>query len=274
MQPLLNSERFTVAVEVVPPKGPDPEPLLSALEAVSNLPFDSFSVATNPVAKARMSSLALGFLLQQRTGRPATVHCITRDHNRLSIQALLWGARALGVRSVLVATGDLVALDDGTRTTTVRDMDVYRLVRMAREANLHTSVVLDPHLGSDRALVEQVRRLERKIKAGAQGVVTQPVYDRAGAQTLRDATQHLDLPVSLGILPLRSARHARFLHDQVAGITVPEAVQARMERAADPVAAGIAGARDMLAVARQWFAGACIMPPFDHFEILSGILDR
>jgi homocysteine S-methyltransferase len=248
--------------------------LLRALDAVSSLPFDRFSVATNPVAKPRMNALALSYLIQQRTGKPATLHCTTRDHNRLSLQALLWGARALGIGSVLAATGDLVALADRAKTTTVRDLDVYRLVRMAREAGLHTSVVLDLRLGSDRALADQVRRLERKIEAGAQGAVTQPVYDETGARRLHDATRHLDLPISLGILPLRSARHARFLHDQVAGIAVPPAVQKEMERARDPVAAGIAGAREMLAIARQWFAGACIMPPFDRFEILSSVLDR
>ena len=274
MQPSPGAERFAVAVEVVPPRGPDPEPLLRALEAVSNLPFDRFSVATNPVARPRMNALALSYLIQQRTGKPATLHCTTRDHNRLSLQALLWGARALGIGSVLVATGDLVALADRARTTTVRDLDVYHLVRMAREAGLHTSVVLDPRLGSDRTLAEQVRRLERKIEAGAQGVVTQPVYDEAGAKRLREATRHLEVPISLGILPLRSARHAQFLHDRVAGIVVPAVVQAEMERARDPVAAGIAGAREMLAIARQWFSGACIMPPFDRFEILSSILER
>jgi methylenetetrahydrofolate reductase (NADPH) len=263
--------RFAITVEVVPPIGPDAGPLLTTLQSMSGLPFDGFSVATNPVAKPRMSALALSSLIQQRTGKPATLHCTTRDHNRLSIQGLLWGARALGIESVLVATGDYVAMSDGGQTTSVRDVGVYALVRMARQAGLYTGVVLDPRPESNR-LEHEVRRLEQKVMAGAQFVVTQPVYDEEGARLLYDATKHLGIPVTLGILPLRTARHAWFLHRKVSGIVVPPGVRERMELAADPQAEGIAGAREMLDSARQWFAGACIMPPFDHYDILADLL--
>ena len=111
-----------------------------------------------------------------------------------------------------------------------------------------------------------------RIEAGAQFAVTQPVYDETGARILYDATKHLGIPLILGILPLRSARHASFLHNKVAGIAVPQRVQERMALAADPVAEGAAGAREMLDIARQWFAGACIMPPFDHYDLLFDIL--
>jgi homocysteine S-methyltransferase len=218
-----------------------------------------------------MSALALSALIQQHTGKPATLHCTTRDHNRLSIQGLLWGARALGIHNVLVATGDYVALGERARTTTVRDVDVYGLVQMAREVDLRTGVVLDPRPESD-GLDHQVHRLEQKVKAGAQFVVTQPVYDRAGAKTLHDATQHLGIPVILGILPLHTARHARFLHQKVAGIAVPQHVQERMEQASDPVAEGVAGAKEILDIARQWFAGACLMPAFDHYRVVAKML--
>ena len=263
--------RFTVTVEVVPPAGPDPEPTLASLDALALLPVDGYSVASNPVARPRMSALALSALIQQRTGKPAALHCTTRDHNRLSILSLLWGARALGIGTVLVATGDYVALGDRARTTRVRDVDVYALVRMAREAELHTGVVLDPGSGSD-ALTHEVRRLARKVEAGAQFVVTQPVYDEAGARRLAGATEGIDIPVILGILPLRSPRHALFLHHQVAGITVPVAVQKSMRSAIDPVTEGAAGASEMLELARHLFDGACIMPPFAHHEVLFDIL--
>ena len=265
--------KFMVTVEVVPPAGPDAKPILAKLEALAPLSFDGFSVATNPVAKPRLSALALCALIQQRMGRPAILHCTTRDHNRLSIQGLLWGARTLGIETVLAATGDFVALGDRARTTTVRDVDVFALVRLAREAGLHTGVVLDPHPESN-GLTQAVRRLERKVEAGAQFAVTQPVYDEAGARMLADATRQVGVPVILGILPLRTARHAEFLHHKVAGIAVPEHVRERMSRASDSVAEGMANAREMLAVARQHFAGACLMPPFDHYEVLFDILTK
>ncbi len=264
-------DRFVITVEVVPPAGPEAEPILSALQGLARLPIDGFSVATNPVAKPRMSALALCALLQQRTGRPTILHCTTRDHNRLSIQALLWGARGLGIATVLVTTGDFVALGDRARTTTVRDVDVFDLVRMARDAGLPTGVAFDFRPESN-GLEQAVRRLERKIEAGAQFAVTQPLYDEAGAETVAGAIRHLPIPVMMGILPLRTARHAEFLHQRVAGIVVPAQVRERLARAGDPTAEGTANAREMLAVARRLFAGACLMPPFDRYEVLCDVL--
>ncbi len=265
------SSGFIITIEVVPPAGSDAEPILTSLESLAALPFDGFSVATNPVAKPRMSALALCALIQQRMGKPAILHCTTRDHNRLSIQGLLWGAQAQDIHTVLVASGDFVALGDRASTTTVRDVDVFDLVRLAREAGLQAGVVLDPHPESN-GFDQAIRRLERKVEAGAQFAVTQPIYDEASAEELARATGHVGVPVVLGILPLRTARHAEFLHHKVAGIAVPQPVRQRMARAGDPIAEGVANACDMLAIARQLFAGACIMPPFDHYEVLFDIL--
>jgi len=264
-------DKFMVTVEVVPPAGPDAAALLAALQPLAGLAFDAFSVATNPVAKPRMSALALCALLQQKTGKPAILHCTTRDHNRLSLQGMLWGARALGIETVLIATGDFIALGDRAHTTRVGDLDVFGLVRMAREAGLRTGVVFDTHPESNGPK-EAVRRLAAKVAAGAQFAVTQPVYDAAAADELLVATQPLEVPIILGILPLRTARHAEFLHRSVAGIAVPPQVRNRMQRAADSVAEGAANAGEMLAIARRRFAGACLMPPFDHYEVLLDIL--
>lgn len=264
---------FFISVEVVPPAGPAADPLLAALAALDGLPVDAFSVATNPVAKPRMSAMALCTLIQQRTGRPAILHCTTRDHNRLSLQGLLWGARALGIETVLITTGDFVALGDRKTTSDVRDIDLFALMTMANDAGLHVGVVLDPHPESD-GLQHAVQRLVRKVDAGARFVVTQPVYDEAAADALADATHHIDIPLIMGILPLRTPRHADFLHTKVAGIAIPKPLRERMHRAADPIAEGIVNAREILALARERFAGACIMPPFDHYEVMTGILSE
>lgn len=263
---------FAITVEVLPPAGADAEPVLATLEKVAHLPFHAFSVATNPVAKPHMSALALGALLQARTDRPVVLHCTTRDHNRLGLQGLLWGALALGIRSVLVTSGDYVALEARGGTSLGRGLDVSDLVLMACEAGHLTGVALDPRSGSDR-LDHEVQRLERKVNAGAQFVVTQPVFDETGAATLLQATSHIDIPVLLGILPLRTARHAAFLHHQVAGITIPGLIRDKMERASDPHATGIAGAREVLGIAREQSAGVCIMPPFGRYDILAAILN-
>ena len=269
---LMDTDRFITTVEVVPPAGSDPGPLLAELAALQDLMVDGFSVATNPVAKARMSAMALCSLIQKRTGRQAVLHCTIRDHNFISLQGELWGALALGLRTVMCATGDFVALGERSRTSMVRDVDVYDLVEMARNSGLYTGVVFDFHPERKDGLQQAVRHLEKKKAAGAQFAVTQPVYDRISAERLANATAHIDIPMILGILPLRTPRHATFLHEKVAGIAVPKHVRAQMEAAGDPIAAGIRNARDMLGIARERFAGACIMPPFDHFEILPDIL--
>ncbi len=268
----MTTDAFTVTLEVVPPAGSEAGPILAALGSLAPLAFDGFSVATHPVAMPRMSAMALCKLIQQKTAKPAILHCTTRDHNRISLQGMLWGAVALGIESVLVATGDFVALGDRASTTDVRDLDVFGLVGMARAAGLRTGVVLDPRPES-RGLMREVQRLERKIEAGAQFAVTQPVYDEPSADELADALRHLAIPVIMGILPLRTARHAEFLHHKVAGIAVPQQVRQRMQDAADPVAEGSANAKEMLAAARQRFSGVCIMPPFDHYEMLFDILE-
>jgi homocysteine S-methyltransferase len=265
------TDRFLITVEVVPPADHQTKPLLTALQSLQKLPIDGFSVATNPVARPRMSAMALCALLQQQTGRPAILHCTTRDHNRLSLQGLLWGALAMGIETVLATTGDFVALGDRATTSDVRDTDVFGLIEMACDSGLYTGVVLDPGPEA-QGLEKPVRRLERKIKAGAQFVVTQPFYDEAGLDELVAATRHIDIPIVLGILPLRTPRHAEFLHHKVAGINVPGKVRQRMSRAADPNAEGIANAREVLNLARERFAGACLMPPFDRFEMLTPIL--
>jgi homocysteine S-methyltransferase len=265
----LDLRAFPVTVEVVPPAGPSPESLLAALAPLGELPVAAFSVATNPVARPRMSALALCALIQRRVGRPAILHCTTRDQNRLGLQAQLWGAAALGVETVLVSRGDAVALEARGTTSAVRDLDVLALVSMAREAGLQVGVVLDPAEGGWARAVEA---LMAKGEAGAQFGVTQPVYDEATAEALAERLTGTSIPVLLGVLPLRTARHADFLHRRVAGIEVPAALRERMRRAEDEAAAGHANAREVLAWARRRFDGACLMPPFGHYEMVGELL--
>jgi methylenetetrahydrofolate reductase (NADPH) len=145
------------------------------------------------------------------------------------------------------------------------------LIGMAVDAGLQVGVVLDPR-PERSGLKREAERLRRKVEAGARFVVTQPVYTAGDAVELAEAGHAAGVPILLGILPLRTARHAEFLHRKVAGIAVPDAVRARMAAAQDPAATGLELAREMLSVARQQFAGACLMPPFGHYEILAELL--
>jgi methylenetetrahydrofolate reductase (NADPH) len=264
-------KRFNTLIEVVPPDGSNPDRLLSKLSNLSGLSFEGFSVATNPVAKPRMSAMALCALIQQTIRKPAILHCTTRDHNRLSLQSLLWGAIALNIKTVLAATGDMVALGDRAITTHVKDATVFELISMARKDGLFAGAVFDPHPESN-GLTAAVRRLQKKADAGAQFAVSQPVYDEKTADEIITATKDIDIPIIMGILPLRTARHAEFLHHKVAGIAVPKNLRQRMAKAKDPAIEGVANARELLTMAKERFYGACIMPPFDHYEILFDLL--
>lgn len=266
------SSRFVLTIEVVPPGGNDISPLMAELNSLAELSFDGFSVATNPVAKARMSAMATAAVIQKEIGRPAVFHCTTRDHNRISLLSELWGAKALGLSTVMVATGDHVAMKDRGIVSNVSDVNVFSLIRMAREADLFTGVVFDTH-PERNGLEQAVKRLKKKVDAGAQYVVTQPVYNQAEADIIYERTRDMGIPVILGILPLRTLKHAVFLHDKVAGIAVPEDIIHRMRDAKDPVTEGNRNASEMLAIAKERFAGACIMPPFDHYEVMPDIIN-
>jgi homocysteine S-methyltransferase len=260
---------FVLTVEVVPPRGPDAGPLLATLAPLASLPIQAFSVATNPMARAHMSALALSSLIQGRTGKPAILHCTPRDHNRLSLQGLLWGARALGLDTLLAASGDRVSLRE-RGLSSVDDLDLFALIGMAVEAGFQVGVVLDPR-PERRGLKRELERLKRKVKAGARFVVTQPVYTTDEALELAEAAASAGAP-ALGILPLRTARHAEFLHRKVAGISVPDEVRSLMAGARDPLAVGLELARVMLDTARRSFSGTCLMPPFGHYELLTDLL--
>jgi homocysteine S-methyltransferase len=268
---LEGNNKFKITLEVVPPAGFDGQGLMNKLSALKHLPFDGFSVASNPVAKPRMSAMVFSHLLQEQTGKPAIAHFTVRDHNRLGLQAEVWGARALGVDTIIAVTGDPSARNKENATTTVNDLTVFDLIHMATQADLYTGAVLDfrPEING---LENEILRIEKKAAAGAKFIVTQPVYDQETAQNLYTALSHIDIPIMMGILPLLSQKHARFLHNKVAGIAIPETLQREMEASDNPVDSGIRQSRQMLELAKKMFSGACIMPPFDRFDILSEIL--
>jgi homocysteine S-methyltransferase len=266
-----DSDKFVTTIEVVPPAGNGPAPLLDKLAAISDLSFNGFSVATNPVAKPRMSATVFCHLLHQKTGKPAILHLTVRDHNLLGLQAELWGAKALGIDTLIAVTGDPSAGRQKDGATAVNDVNVYQLITLASESGLTAGAVLD-FRPERNGLKNEIKRLEKKVAAGARFIVTQPVYDEPTAKILAEACAHLPVPKIMGILPLLSFRHATFLHDKVDGIAVPEPLRRKMETSADPVRTGTAQAKQMLETAKTYFSGACVMPPFERFEILKDVL--
>jgi methylenetetrahydrofolate reductase (NADPH) len=264
-----NQNEFVITIEVVPPKGNDPSMILEKLSCLKDLPIHGFSVASNPVAKSRMSAMVFTHLVQKRTKKPAILHFTVRDHNRLGLQSELWGAKALGIDTVIAVTGDPSVSNADEPTSTVNDVNVFELITMAQNSDLLTGAVLGfrPEVDDEY----EAKRLKKKVESGCSFIVTQPVYDEKTAKKIYNATKDLKVPVIMGILPLLSYKHAVFLDDKVAGIAVPESLIKQMKDTQSPVKEGVSQAKQMLELARDMFSGACLMPPFDRFEILPDI---
>jgi len=266
-----NKSEFIITIEVVPPTGNDPKDVLQKLTRIADLSFHGFSVASNPVAKPKMSAMVFSHLIQKATQKPAILHCTIRDHNRLGLQSELWGAKALGIDTIIAVTGDPSAYQTEEHTSTVGDLNVFQLIRLIRSSDFFTGAVLD-FRPETNGLDHETKRLEKKVASGCQFIVTQPIYDEPTALKIHNATEHLNVPVIMGILPLLSYKHAVFLHNKVAGIAVPKQLRQQMEKAKNPIKEGISQARKMLELGKEMYSGACIMPPFDRFEILEEIL--
>lgn len=264
-------DSFKITVEVVPPAGHDIRAVMEKILPISTLGFHGFSVASNPVARPRMSAMVFSHLLQKETGKPAILHFTVRDHNRLGLQAELWGAKALGIETIIAVTGDPSGKTLEHPADAVNDINVCELISLAGASGLCAGAVLDYRPEVD-GLDHEIRRIEQKARAGCRFIVTQPVYDTDTALRLKNSLTHIKVPVIMGILPLISARHTLFLHTKVAGIAVPETLQKAMTKSPNPLETGIQNSREMLALAGKWFSGACVMPPFDRFDILNEIL--
>jgi methylenetetrahydrofolate reductase (NADPH) len=220
-----NENEFVITIEVVPPKGNDPGIILEKLRCLKDLPVHGFSVASNPVAKPRMSAMVFTHLVQKETQKPAILHLTVRDHNRIGLQSEFWGAKRLGIDTVIAVTGDPSVSDAHEPTSTIADLNVFELIKMAQNSDLSVGAVLDFRPEVD-GLDHEAKRLKKKVESGCGFIVTQPIYDEKTAKKIYNATKDLKVPVIMGILPLLSYKHAVFLDDKVAGIVVPKSATA------------------------------------------------
>ena len=285
--------KFVVSVEVNPPVGLDLSKAIDAARMLKNGGIDVVNIADGPRAQARMGNLAMASRIQQTVSMETMVHVCGRDRNLLGTIAHLLAAHELGVRNLVVITGDPPKMGDFPDSSAVYDLDSIGILKLAARLN-HG---IDPggkSLGGATRFVlatgaepaslnyeRELSRLAQKKEAGAELVMTQPVYDpRVLDKFLADA-KPLGLPMLVGILPLASHRNAEFLHNEVPGMQVPLAVRERMRKAGSgPLARkeGVAIAREMLAAVRGRVAGAYIMPPLERYElaleVVDGLLDH
>ncbi|MCA9541818.1 MAG: bifunctional homocysteine S-methyltransferase/methylenetetrahydrofolate reductase, partial [Myxococcales bacterium] len=273
----LAAGEFVTSVEINPPNGFDLDRPLKAARALRDFGVTTINIADGPRASVRMSNTAFGAQLMQREGTEVIIHVCCRDRNLLGLQSHLLGMHVFGLRNLVIITGDPPKMGPYPHATAVYDVDSIGLLNIATGFN-HG---IDP---SGRRMEEptrfvcatgvepgaldyqrELRRLEMKRDAGAQVVMTQPVYDPYKVERFLDDVAGFGLPVMLGLCPLASLRNALFLHENVPGMQVPTYILDRMAAAdarGEGQAEGVRIAREALAAVRDRVQGAYIMPPF------------
>jgi homocysteine S-methyltransferase len=273
--------RTVVIAELDPPKTLELDRFLAGARALHDAGCDAVTLADNSLAILRVSNLATGALLKERFNITPLLHLSCRDHNVIGLQSTLLGMSALGIRHVLPLTGDPAKVGDHPGASSVYDVTSIELLAIIRQLNagmnangksirqsarLVAGCTFNP---GARNLDAQCQRLARKIAAGAQFVMTQPVFDREMVVRTADRLREFQIPVFPGIWPLLNARQAEFLHNEVPGISIPDAVRAALRAAKDDHAAGALGmqiARDMCEVVLEHFPGVYLITPFLRFE--------
>jgi len=283
-------KQFIVSVELDPPRGLNPEKMLRGAQLLKDAGVDAVNVADSPMARVRMSALALCYLVQDRVGVETILHFTTRDRNLMGLQSDLIGAHAIGVRNIIALTGDPPSMGDYPNVTPVYDVDSIGLIKVLRSMN-DGSDIAGAAIGQQASftiacaadptredLEQEVERVHRKIEAGAHVIMTQPIYAMATWGHFVDVYERrfgpITLPVLLGILPLHSHRHAEFLYNEVPGIRPTDAIRERMRLAgSDARVEGVKIAQELLLEARDTVHGVYIMPSFGRYHTAVEVLD-
>lgn len=274
-------QRKTVIVELDPPRDLDIDKFMQGSKALQDAGVDAITMADNSLAVTRMSNLALGYLVQDKLGARPLIHIACRDRNMIGTQSHLMGLHALGIDHVLAVTGDPAKFGDLPGSSSVYDLTSFEIIRMIKQlnegiafsgkplkqkANFVVGAAFNPNV---KHLDKAVQRLERKIEAGADYIMTQPVYDAKLIEQIYEATKHLNIPIFIGIAPLASGGNAEYLHNEVPGIRLSDEVRARMSGLKGPEgrAMGVEIAKELLDAAMPYFNGIYLMTPFLAYEM-------
>lgn len=276
--------RFVITVEVAPPRGAYDTEALEHCRRLRAVGVDAIDVADNPMARLRMSPWAMAARIEREVGVETILHFTTRDRNLVRLQSDLLAVHALGIRAILVVRGDLPQTGDYPRATAVADVHPSGLVRLIKGFNNGQDVAGNP-IGTPTSFLvgvalnmaardpdRELRALERKLAAGADFVCTMPIFEPATLDRFLARVGQLPVPMLVGVLPLHSARHAEFLHNELPGMVVPDAVRALMREARDGRETGLRLARELLAALRTRVAGVYLVPSFGRYDRVADLV--
>lgn len=280
-------KKFVTAVEMDLPRGLNIDKLLAGAKTLKIAGVDVINISDGARARLRMNPMSVCALLMQRVGVDTTMHFACRDRNLLAVQADLLGCHALGIRNILAVTGDPANIGDYPSATSVFDIDAIGLIRILSRFNegfdlagygvgvkcAYTIACAYNPMSVDPG--EELERLQRKVDAGAHVIYTQPVFDIETAEQAVRTAERMGLPTLVGVMPLRSARHAEFMHNEVPGIRIPNELRQRMTSAEDDEAAAAIGLAETVALT-EWIArhaaGLYIMPPANATSVAETLI--
>ena len=284
--------RFVFAVEMSPPRGVSLHKTLLHAALLKEAGADVVNIADSPMARMRMSPWAVCHRIQEDVGIETTLHFPTRGRNLLRVQGDLLAAHALGIRNIFVVMGDPTSIGDYPEAMDAYDVVPSGLIKLIKQSfNRGKDYAGNPLDEPTRFFIgcalnlmapdpeREMKVLRRKIRAGADFALTQPVYQpekaRRFLERYEDRYGPLSIPVLVGVLPLYSLRHARFLHNEVPGIFIPEEVMVQLEKAGEHAwKVGLELAVELVEQLREWAQGVYLMPPFRKYWIAAEILER
>ncbi len=281
------SRKFTVMVELSPPKGSKLSEDIESARQLVQAGVDAVSITESPMARIRMSPVALGHSIKSEVGTEVILHFTCRDRNILGLQADLLSVYALGMDNILALTGDPPSVGDYPFATGVYEVNSRGLVEIVGKLNsgldylgnglssptgFWVGVAASPTADDSEG---ELKRLEEKLEAGAGFVMTQPVFDVDQFSSFLRAANLKDTPTIAGVLPLVSSRQAEFLHNEVPGITIPESIRHTMSAGSDREArkTGISIAAGLVQELSSVVAGVCIMAPLRRLEVVREVLE-
>ena len=274
---------FVTSVEIVPPRGVDTAKLEADAAALAKAGVDAINVPDGPRAQSRMGAIASSLIIE-RQGIEAVTHYACRDRNLLGMLSDLLGASALGLRNLLLITGDPPKMGPYPDATAVFDIDAIGLTNLVKNLNRGldpgNNPIGDPTrfaigVGVNPVAIDPAHELKRfhwKVEAGAEYAITQPVFDPAQLEQFLDSIQDMRIPIIAGVWPLVSSRNAEFLANEVPGVTVPPEILARMRIANEKskehaLAEGISIAREALERVRGAVQGVQVSAPFGRIDL-------
>lgn len=273
----LNSNEFAITVELEPPKGINTDKVLNYAEQLKDR-ADAINITDCPMANLRMSPIAIAHIIRTKVNIDAIFHLTCRDRNIIGLQSELLGAAVLGVKNILILTGDPTSVGDHPQANGIFEVDSVGLVNIANTLRSGVDLSGNPlneapkfNIGvaanpCSKDKVKEIERLIEKIEKGANFIQTQPVFDLEAMESFLDKIKPYNIPVIAGVLPLKSYKMTRHIIECIPGIEVPRWAEKRMEVGGR--SEGIKIAVELLRQFRTLAQGAHIMPVGDARIVL------